>query len=131
MFEVTEKHNPVEQVGKIRALQESMRELPQLTEELRHHFCDGLYGREMRVPAGTVLVGRTHKKPCFNFILEGEVEVRAPERSFRVKAPHFFISEAGTKRAMAAITDLVWMTVHPAETDDLETLESELVEDDL
>ncbi len=131
MFEVTETHNEIEQITKIRALQEAMKALPQFQEELHHHFCDGLYGREMRIPAGTVLVGRTHKKPCFNFILEGEVEVRAPEQSFRVKAPHFFISEAGTKRAMAAITDLVWMTVHPAETDDLKALESELVEDDV
>lgn len=122
--------NEVEQRSRINALQEAMRDLPQYQEQLFHHFCDGLYGREMRVPAGTRLVGKTHRKPCFNFILQGEVDVFSPEGHTRISAPEFFISPAKTKRAMVAITDLVWITVHPSHETDLEKLEAELIEDD-
>ena len=60
--------NQVAQRGKIQALQESMRGLPQLEEELFHYFCQGVYARQMNVPKGTVLVGKTHKRDCINFI---------------------------------------------------------------
>lgn len=129
MYELIEKAEcQVTQRTKIHALQDAIKQMPQIQEELVHHFTDGLYGREMRVPAGTILVGKTHKKPCFNIILEGEVEVRAPEGAFRVKAPEFFISPAGTKRAMAVISDLTWITVHPSNETDLDKLELELIE---
>lgn len=130
MRALIERTNPVLQRSKIRALQEVMRGMPQIKEELFHHFCDGLYGREMRVPAGTILVGKTHKKPCLNFIMQGIVEVRAPDGSYHIEAPHVFASPAGTKRAMVAITDLIWVTVHPASTTDLEALEADLIEDE-
>lgn len=120
--------NEVAQRSKIKALEESMRSLPQLEEELFHHFCHGVYARQMNVPKGTVLVGKTHKRDCINFIMKGEVEVVSPEGKQRIKAPEIFVSPAKTKRAMVAIEDLVWVTVHASEETDLDKLESELIE---
>lgn len=114
----------------IRALESAMRELPQLKEELRHHFAHGIYGREMWVPAGTVLVGKIHRYSCINVILQGIVEVRSQEGAYRIEAPYVFVSPGGTKRAMIALTDLVWMTVHPADSEDLDQLERELILED-
>lgn len=114
----------------IRALESAMRELPQLKEELRHHFAHGIYGREMWVPAGTVLVGKIHRYSCINVILQGIVEVRSQEGAYRIEAPYVFVSPGGTKRAMVALTDLVWMTVHPADSEDLEQLERQLIIED-
>ena len=129
MKEVVEiASNEVVQRNKIHALQESMRELPQLEEELFHHFCHGVYARQMNVPRGTVLVGKTHKRDCINFIMAGEVEVVSPEGKTRIKAPEIFVSPAGTKRAMVAITDLSWVTVHASNERDLDKLEAELIE---
>lgn len=120
--------NEVAQRSKIKALEESMKGLPQFEEELFHHFCQGVYARQMNVPKGTVLVGKTHKRDCINFIMSGEVEVVSPEGKQRIKAPEIFVSPARTKRAMVAIEDLVWVTVHASEETDLEKLESELIE---
>lgn len=129
MRELIESGNAVEQASKILALQESMKDLPQFKEELHHHFCHGVYARQMNVPAGTVLVGKKHKRDCINFIMEGEVEVISAEGRTRIKAPEIFVSPAGTKRAMAVISDLVWVTVHASEERDLDKLEAELIED--
>ena len=121
--------NQVAQRSKIHALQEAMRELPQFKETLFHHFCHGVYARQMNVPAGTVLVGKTHKRDCINFIMQGEVEVVSPEGKTRIKAPEIFVSPANTKRAMVVIDDLVWVTVHASDETDLDKLEAELIDD--
>lgn len=118
----------VAQRSKIRALQDAMKEMPQIEEELFHHFCHGVYARQMNVPKGTVLVGKTHRRDCINFIMAGEVEVVSPEGRQRIKAPEIFVSPARTKRAMVAIEDLVWVTVHASEERDLDKLEDELIE---
>ena len=129
MREIVEvSDNEVAQKGKIVALEESMRAMPQIEEELHHHFCHGVYAREMRVPKGTVLVGKKHKRDCINFILAGEVEVVSAEGKQRIKAPEVFNSPAGTKRAMVVIEDLTWITVHASEQTDLDRLEEELIE---
>lgn len=132
MREVVEvASNEVVQRDKIHALQESMRELPQFTEELFHHFCRGVYARQMNVPKGVVLVGKTHKYDCINFIMRGEVEVVSPEGKTRIKAPEIFVSPARTKRAMVVIEDLTWVTVHASNETDIDLLEMELIEDEL
>lgn len=129
MRELVEKApDAVVQASKIKALEVAMRELPQFEEELFHYFCHGVYARQMNVPKGTVLVGKKHKRNCINFIMSGEVEVVSAEGKQRIKAPEIFVSPAGTKRAMVAIEDLVWVTVHASEETDLDKLEAELIE---
>jgi len=129
MFEVIERaDSEVAQVSRILALQEAMRSLPQIKEELFHHFCHGVYARQMNIPAGTVIVGKKHKRNCINFIMAGEVEVVSAEGKTRIKAPEIFVSPAGTKRAMVALSDLTWVTVHASQETDLDKLEDELIE---
>jgi hypothetical protein len=100
----------------------------QITEELHHHFADGLYAREMRVPAGSVVVGKMHKYPCLNFIMSGVMEVRSTTgKPIRIEAPYIFSSPGGTKRAGYAVTDLTWVTVHPTQNTELDKLEAELI----
>ena len=97
---------------------------------LKHSFSDGMYVREIFIPAGTVLTGKIHKHSHPNFLLSGEVEVFTEfEGLQRLKAPLSMISKAGTKRAVRAITDVVWVTVHsnPSDTQDLKQLESEII----
>jgi mannose-6-phosphate isomerase-like protein (cupin superfamily) len=113
--------------SKIADLEAVMKTMPQYQETLVHHFATGLYAREMRVEAGTVLVGKLHRRDCLNFIMAGEAEVVTEEGRFRVRAPEVFVSPAGTKRSMAALTDLVWITVHASTETDLGKLEAEMI----
>lgn len=80
---------------------------------LKHTFSDGIYVREIFIPAGTVLTGKIHKHAHPNFLMSGKVEVFTESGGKqKLEGPLSMISEAGTKRVVYAITDAVWITVH-------------------
>jgi len=96
---------------------------------LKHTFSDGIYVREIFIPAGMFIVGKIHKHDHPNFLLSGEVTVVTEDGIEDLKGPLSIMSKAGTKRALYAITDLVWITVHanPTNTEDLKELEEEII----
>jgi len=99
---------------------------------LKHSFTDGIYVREIFVPAGMVLVGKIHKHEHPNFLLSGEADMVTEDGGrVRVKGPCAMISPSGTKRALVSVTDLVWITVHhnPTNTQDLKELEEIIIAD--
>ena len=79
---------------------------------LDHKFCPGLYAREMIIPAGTTLTGKIHKHDHFIFLMMGEILVATEEGVIHLKAPQYFVSPAGVKRAARTLKDTVWVTVH-------------------
>lgn len=97
---------------------------------LYHYFTDGIYVREIRIPAGVLLTGKIHKHEHPSFLLEGIVECATEEKGIEtISAPMLMISSAGTKRAIRTITDTIWVTVHhnPTNTKDLGELEQEVI----
>lgn len=92
---------------------------------LVHTFSDGMYVRQISIPAGTLLTGKIHKHDHPNFLLQGKVIVVTEEGEETLTAPKSMISKAGTKRALYAVTDLIWTTIHhnPTNTQDLDELE--------
>ena len=95
-----------------------------------HHFANGVYGREMYMPAGAVVVGKIHKCDTLNVITMGQVVVANPEQPEMNKilvAPFTYVSPPGTKRLIMALQDSIWMTFHPAKSQDLAELEDELI----
>ena len=97
---------------------------------LTHNFTDGIYTREIRIPAGTMLTGKIHKHEHPNVLLSGEVlMVTEHGGKEHVIGPKLMFSKPGTKRALYAITDLHWITFHhnPGNTQDLEKLENNII----
>lgn len=95
------------------------------------YFCNGVYLRQIKIPAGTLLTGKIHKFPCLSIIAEGEIEVVTDQGPKHIKAPCVIESPAGVKRAGYAITDCVWITAHPWNGTELsaEEMSSELTVD--
>lgn len=94
---------------------------------IEHRFSKGVYGREMKIKAGEIIVGKIHKHQTMNVILSGEASVLSPEGVTRIKAPLTFVSPPGTKRVIYAHTDLVWATFHGTNETDLEKIENEVI----
>ena len=93
---------------------------------LKHSFSDGIYVREIFIPKGMLVVGKIHKHRHPNFLLKGKVMVITEQKGEEIiEGPCSMMSEGGTKRALYAITDLVWTTIHhnPTNTQDLDELE--------
>lgn len=79
--------------------------------DVEHHFSDGLYARQLTMPADTFIVGELHLKGQINFLMKGEIAVTTDEGVKILKAPQIVVSSAFTKRAGYAITETVWVTV--------------------
>lgn len=96
-----------------------------------HHFAPGLYGREMRVPAGTCLVGKIHKSEHLCVLSKGDVTVITDEGRRRIQASTVIHSMPGAKRAILAHEDSVWINFHhnPTNERDLDKIEANFVVD--
>ena len=116
---------------KVTALQEAMREMPQaeglVTE---HYFADGMYCRVLRRPAGTLIVGKVHKREHFYIVCKGAVEVPTEDGIKIYRAGDVIVSKPGTKRAVLALEDSVCLTVHRTKKRNIERIEKELIEPD-
>ena len=113
---------------KILKLEQAMQDLAPLVLPIRHHFANGLYAREMEMPAGALLTGAVHKTSHFCILSKGRVLVTGEDGELDLTAPAIIVSEPGTKRAMYAIEDSVWTNVHATNETDLDKLVEELTE---
>lgn len=95
---------------------------------LTHKFAEGVYVREIFIPKGYVLTGKIHKHSHPNFLMQGEVIVITEEGGREhLKAPLSMISAPGTKRAIMALEDTVWITVHVTNETDLVKIEDHVI----
>lgn len=110
-------------------LESAMITQPQIAIEPVHLFADGLYAREITIPAGTLLTGKIHRTRHLNIISQGDISVwSAGEPVRRIRAPFSFVAEPGTRRVGFAHEDTVWTTIHATSETDLEQLEAVLIE---
>jgi mannose-6-phosphate isomerase-like protein (cupin superfamily) len=113
---------------KLRALEAAVRQLPQIEFQTNHYFADGMYGRELVQPAGTVVVGKVHKREHFFIVTKGSLQIACDGETMTVRAPCVIVSSPGTQRALFAMEDSVYMTVHRTNKKNLDKIERELIE---
>lgn len=111
------------------AVEQQVKNLPQVVLPLEHGFAPGVYARKLTIPAGTVLTGKIHKHAHWNVVLQGHIEIMTEQGVRHIHAPAMFVSPPGTKRAGFAHTDTVWVTIHPTAETDIETIERDTVVD--
>lgn len=111
-------------------LQEVMRELPQAQLQTDHYFADGMYCRTLFRAAGTLIVGKVHKREHFYIVAKGKVQVVTDGEPITYEAGTVLVSQPGTKRAVLALEDSVCLTVHRTKKRNLDKIERELVEPD-
>lgn len=119
---------------KVEALLRAARANPQdlYTPELRHFFAPGLYGREMFMRAGSLVVGGVHLKEHLCVVL-GDVWVYSPDGLQHFEGYHTFTTQPGAQRTLVAVTDTWWTTIHgnPDDERDIQKLEARNVSQDL
>lgn len=97
---------------------------------LTHHFAPGCYAREIFLPANHTIIGKIHNHAHLNIIQKGRVSVSTEDGSKELEAPCVFTSYAGTKRAVYAHEDTIWITIHVTEKTDLAEIEDEIIAKD-
>lgn len=94
---------------------------------LKHSFGDGIYVREIFNPKGALIVTKIHKYAHPFFLLKGEMTIITESGQVRIKAPHYGITPAGTKRVIFVHEDVTFVTVHPTKLTDPKEIEEEII----
>ena len=116
-------------------LEEAMKTLPGAygMEEgnkgnVTHHFGTRVYGRELFIPAGQIIVSKIHRGKTINVITKGVISVICPNNGYNTyEAPHIFVSEPYTKRIVISHEDTVWLTAHGTDRTNLEDVEEDII----
>lgn len=97
---------------------------------LVHRFTEGLYVREIFMPAGSLLTSKIHKTQHQYFILKGSVSVWIDEgEEIFLEAPYIGVTEPGTRRVLYIWEDCVWATSHPnPDNETVEQIEERILE---
>lgn len=112
----------------IRSLESEIAKLPPAELVETHHFAHGVYGRELFIPAGTVLTGKIHRDSTLNVLIQGRIRVTGEDGAVReMEAPAVFVSPANCKKVGFAITDTIWLNVHPTKLTDLAAIEAKFI----
>ncbi len=127
MTDIVEKLTELSTRNKIFAAETFMKQQPQLNLQVVHHFSEGVYARELHIPAGTILVGEIHKFKNLNILSYGSMQVSTEEGIVKVEAPFTVVSPAGTKRIAYALTECVWTTIHGTCETDLNKIERHFI----
>lgn len=105
--------SPAELRNRIQAFEDTLLDAEQLDIPVVQRFCNGVYMREITIPAGAWCTGKIHKHPCISIVLSGRMEVVTDQGPMIIEPGMVFESPAGVKRAGRALEDCRWITVHP------------------
>ena len=97
---------------------------------LKHSFADGCYIREVFNPKGELLVTKIHKVTHPFFLMKGDMTILMEDGIKRIRAPHYGITPAGTKRIIYCHADCVFVTVHATKLTDIKAIEEEVIAKD-
>ncbi len=110
--------------------QNELAKFEQVDFPLRHYHANGIYAREIQTPAGAIVVGKIQKYSHVNTISKGRCIVITENGRMEIVAPFTFVSEAGAKRCVCVLEDVIWTTYHATEKEILEDIEEELIAPD-
>ena len=98
---------------------------------LVHRFTDGMYIREIFMPAGSLITSKIHNTQHPFTISKGKVAVSIDGKDWtEYEAPYTGTTSPGTRRILYIIEDCVWSTYHvnPTNTEDVEEIEERIID---
>lgn len=107
-------------------LQDAMLQQPQADLPVEHNFLPGQYVRTLRMPAGSLVVGKRHRHRHL-LIVTGYVTLRTEEGMVELQGTHVIDSLPGMKRAIYAHADSVLITTHLTDEIDLDKIEAYVI----
>lgn len=99
-------------------LEKEMFRYPQVDCPLVHRFTDGMYIREIFMPAGTLVTTLVHKTNHPFVLTKGKVSVWNNGEVEHLEAPYVGITRPGTRRLIVIHEDATWITFHATDLTD-------------
>lgn len=96
---------------------------------IEHHFSDGVYAKEMRIPAHHYVTKHVHDYDHISILAEGSVMLEVWETKTRYTAPACITIPANTTHKIVALTDAVWYCIHATTETDPEKVDQVLIKE--
>lgn len=113
---------------KVDHLLAQVEQMPQVDCQTKHYFGPNIYIREVTMPAGTVVIGKPHRKEHMCVMLQGRmVVVLGDGTKQELVAPLTFVGSAGRKVAYILETT-VFQNILATDETDIDVLENMLVD---
>lgn len=97
--------------------------------QAKHYFGEGVYARSLLIPAGTAVVGHIHKQDRVCIIAKGKCTFVDEWHRETVEAPYIGEFKAGSKTAVYAHTDTLWVACLGTDSKDPDIMVNELLVD--
>jgi hypothetical protein len=97
-----------------------------------HVFTEGLYTREIFMPAGSLVTSKIHKTEHPYVLSKGKLLVCIDKGEWvEMVAPYTGVTKPGTRRVAYIIEDTIWTTFHanPDDLTDLDEIENLIIEE--
>lgn len=119
-----------ELADKLEVLADGMLKQVQVPLELTHVFATGVYWRELKIPAGTFVLGHKHKHECVNVMLTGRMRVLVGDSVKEIVAPQVFVTPAGSQKVAYVIEETRFANVlaNPTNEMDINRIEDLMIE---
>ena len=92
-----------------------------------HHFSDGLYAKQMIIPADTMILKHTHSFSHLSILASGKVAVMQGDDAEIIEAPACIEIKAGLVHGVKALTDCVWFCIHATDEKDASKVDNVLI----
>lgn len=112
---------------KVFELEAVLKQMNQAELEVTHHFAPHVYTRVLYMPAGTMLTGKVHRHELMNILVSGTMRFVCEGSVYEETGFAVFNSGVGSKKAIYALTDCIFLGVHPTDLTDLKEIEQEFI----
>jgi hypothetical protein len=115
---------PADEIDEIEA---KLLGFPQIDCPVVHHFGPGIYIREVRLPANSLILGHKHKTDHTNILISGKLRfLNEGGNVVELVGPCVLNSNAGRKIAYI-VEDVIWQNVYATDERDIEKLDEAFV----
>jgi quercetin dioxygenase-like cupin family protein len=91
---------------------------------INHHFGAGVYVKEMHVAAGEQIIKHAHTYDHLSFLVSGSVTLfREGYKPQELTGPCSITTPAGVHHGVRALTDAVWLCIHPVNEQNVPVIE--------
>jgi len=86
--------------------------------QIVHHFSNGVYARQMTLPAGHFAVTHAHDYDHLSILASGRAVVETDGETVEYIAPACIEIKAGINHKVMALEDVVWFCIHATDETD-------------
>ena len=94
-----------------------------------HHFSDGLYAKEMHIPAGYTAISHSHHYSHLSLLAKGKVVLTTDSSKKEYEAPACIEIVAGVHHSIEAIKDCIWYCIHATDETDAGKIDEVLIQE--